>query len=62
MNLLKMLRMVFWSFFGVRKGASHRADLAAVKLPWLSIAIVVCVSVFGATLFSLAKLAVAVAQ
>ncbi len=62
MNLLKMLRMVFWSFFGVRKGASHRADLAAVKLPWLSIAIVVFVTTFGAILFSLAKLAVAVAQ
>jgi hypothetical protein len=54
--------MVFWSFFGVRKGASHRADLAAVKLPWLSIAIVVFVTAFGATLFSLAKLAVAVAR
>ncbi|WP_323120244.1 DUF2970 domain-containing protein [Burkholderia alba] len=62
MNFLKMLRMVFWSFFGVRKGAAHRADLAAIKLPWLSLAIVMCVSVFGTSLFYLAKLAVAVAQ
>ena len=37
MELVRMLRIVLWSFFGVRKGASHQADIASVKLPLLPV-------------------------
>jgi hypothetical protein len=62
MNLLKMTRIVLWSFFGVRRGASHQTDIAAVKLPLLPVVAVVLAGGFGATLFALAKLAVNVAH
>lgn len=57
MNLLKMMRIVLWSFFGVRKRASHNADMATVKLPLLPVLAVVLAGGFGAILFSLARLA-----
>jgi hypothetical protein len=61
MNMLKMTRIVLWSFFGVRRGASHQADIASVKLPLLPLVAVVLAAGFGATLFALAKLATNVA-
>ncbi|HEY1999974.1 DUF2970 domain-containing protein [Paraburkholderia sp.] len=62
MNLLKMTRIVLWSFFGVRRGAAHQADMAEVKLPLLPFVAVALATGFGATLFALARLAVNVAH
>jgi len=41
-NFLKLLRIVAWSFFGVRKRANHEADLANVNmvlLPFVAVAL-----------------------
>ncbi|WGS52271.1 DUF2970 domain-containing protein [Paraburkholderia sp. D15] len=62
MNLLKMTRIVLWSFFGIRRSASHQADIADVKLPLLPVVAVVLAAGFGATLFGLVKLAINVAH
>lgn len=58
MNLLKMMRIVLWSFLGIRRAASHQADIADVKLPLLPLVAVALAAGFGATLFALAKLAI----
>jgi len=57
-----MLRIVLWSFFGVRKSASHQADMAAVKLPLLPVVAIGLAGGFGALLFGLARLASTVAH
>jgi hypothetical protein len=57
-----MLRIVLWSFFGVRKSASHQADMAAVKLPLLPVIAIGLAGGFGALLFCLARLASTVAH
>jgi hypothetical protein len=62
MALLRMLRIVLWSFFGVRKSASHQADMAAVKLPLLPVIAIGLAGGFGALLFCLARLASTVAH
>ncbi|CAN7737293.1 DUF2970 domain-containing protein [Caballeronia sp. dw_19] len=62
MTFLRMLRIVLWSFFGVRKGASHQADIAAIKLPLLPVVAIGLAGGFGAILFCLARLATAVAH
>lgn len=62
MNLLKMTRIVLWSFFGIRRGAAHQADMAGVRLPLLPVVAVALAAGFGATLFALARLAVSVAH
>jgi hypothetical protein len=62
MDLLNMMRMVLWSFFGVRRGAAHEADLASVKLPLLPVMAVVLAAAFGGLLFAFAKIAVSVAH
>jgi nitrate reductase NapE component len=61
-NFLKLLRIVAWSFFGVRKRASHQADMATVKLPLLPVVAVALAGGFGALLFSLARIAASVAH
>lgn len=58
-NLLKMIRIVLWSFLGIRRGTAHQADIAGVRLPFVA---VVLAAGFGAILFALAKLAVNVAH
>jgi hypothetical protein len=62
MNLPAMIRMVLWSFFGVRRGAAHQADLANVKLSVLPVVAITLAGGFGLLLFSLVKLAVTVAH
>ena len=62
MALLSMMRMVLWSFFGVRRAAGHEADLATVRLPLLPVMAVVLAASFGALLFAIARIAVAVAH
>jgi hypothetical protein len=55
MAFLRMIRIVLWSFFGVRKRASHEADFANVNfsvLPFVAILLALCVgaTIFGAVL------------
>ncbi len=57
MALFRMLRIVLWSFFGVRKSASHQADIAAIKLPLLPVVAVGLAAGFGGILFCLARFA-----
>jgi Protein of unknown function (DUF2970) len=57
MAFLRMLRIVLWSFFGVRKSASHQADMAAIKLPFLPLVAVGLAAGFGGLLLCLARLA-----
>jgi len=62
MAFLKMMRIVLWSFFGVRKSASHQADMAGISLPVLPVVAVLLAACFGGVLFSMAKLAIAVSH
>ncbi|REG49615.1 hypothetical protein B0G80_6002 [Paraburkholderia sp. BL6669N2] len=62
MNLLKMTRIVLWSFLGIRRGASHQADMVGVKLPLLPFVAVGLATGFGVILFGLVKLAINVAH
>jgi hypothetical protein len=62
MAFLRMLRIVLWSFFGVRKSASHQADMATIKLPLLPLMAIGLAGGFGALLFGLARLASSVAH
>jgi hypothetical protein len=57
-----MLRIVFWSFFGVRKGTSHQADMASVKLVFLPLVAVGVAACFAGLLICLAKFATTVAH
>lgn len=59
MSYLRMVRIVLWSFFGVRKRASHEADFADVKLPLLPVIAFGLAACFGGTLFCVAHLVVA---
>jgi hypothetical protein len=62
MTFPRMVRVVLWSFFGIRKGASHQADMAAIKLPLLPLVAIGLAGGFGALLFCLARLATTVAH
>lgn len=62
MTFLKMLRIVFWSFFGVRKRASHQADMAGVNISLLPLVAIGLAACFGGLLFGLARLAVLAAH
>ena len=62
MSFLSMLRIVLWSFFGVRKSASHQADMAAIKLPLLPFVAVALAAGFGGILFCLARFATMLAH
>lgn len=62
MNLLKMIRIVMWSFFGVRRGAAHQSDMTGIKLPLLPVIAVILAGAFGFFLLSLARFAAAVAH
>ena len=57
-----MIRIVLWSFFGVRKRASHNADFAQVTLPLLPVIAVTLAGAFGLTLLTIAKLATGIAH
>ena len=46
MELLRLIRIVLSSFFGVRKRASHEADFANVNivlLPFVAVILAVCI-------------------
>lgn len=48
MELLRMVRVVLWSFFGVRKRASHEADFANVNFSFLPFVAVGLAALIGA--------------
>ncbi|MEM5436507.1 DUF2970 domain-containing protein [Paraburkholderia diazotrophica] len=56
MEILKLIRIVLWSFFGVRKSASHEADFANVNIVLLPFVAVVLAACIGGTIFTLVHL------
>lgn len=56
-SLLRYLRAVLWSFFGIRRGAAARADVETLRpLPLLAIALLLA-TLFVLALVGLARLA-----
>jgi hypothetical protein len=53
--MIKAFKAVFWSFFGVRKGADYEADLQQLKPHHVIIAGVVSCALFVLALFGLVK-------
>ncbi|HSI60121.1 MAG TPA: DUF2970 domain-containing protein [Ideonella sp.] len=58
MNTLRYIRMVLWSFFGIRRRAGADAELARVKPVPLLLTMVLAAAVFVVLLIALARLAV----
>jgi len=56
------MRIVLWSFFGVRKSASHEEDFGSVNVSLLPFIAVGLAASFGGLLFALAKLAIVAAH
>jgi diacylglycerol kinase len=56
MALLRMIRIVLWSFFGVRRRASHEADFAQVNFSLLPVIAVVLALCIGASIFGVVML------
>ena len=56
MELLKLVRIVLWSFFGVRKRKSHEADFANVNIVLLPFVAVILAACVGGTIFTVVKL------
>jgi hypothetical protein len=54
--MIKAFKAVFWSFFGVRKGADYEADLKRLKPHHVIIAGLVSAAIFVLALFGLVKL------
>jgi membrane-bound acyltransferase YfiQ involved in biofilm formation len=53
--MIRAFLAVFWSFFGVRKGADYEADLKLLKPHHVIIAALVSCAVFVLALFGLVK-------
>jgi hypothetical protein len=58
MGALVYVRMVLWSFFGIRRSAAAGDELAKVKPLAVLATAVVLASLFGLTLWGIANLAV----
>ncbi|MEM5383839.1 DUF2970 domain-containing protein [Paraburkholderia phymatum] len=56
MEILKLIRIVLWSFFGVRKSASHEADFANVNIVLLPFVAVILAAFIGGTIFTVVHL------
>ena len=56
MEFLRLIRIVLWSFFGVRKRASHEADFANVNIVMLPFVAVVLAACIGGAIFTVVKL------
>ena len=54
--MIRAFKAVFWSFFGVRKGADYEADLKRLKPHHVIIAGLVTCALFVLALFGLVKL------
>ena len=60
MGALSYVRMVLWSFFGIRRRAAAGDELAQAKPVVLAVVAVCLTALFGLTLWGLAHLAVGV--
>jgi hypothetical protein len=59
MKLLSYVRMVLWSFFGIRRSAAAGEELSKAN-PWVLLGIALALAAaFGIVLLSLARMAVA---
>jgi hypothetical protein len=54
--MIRAFKAVFWSFFGVRKGADYEADLKRLKPQHVIFAGLVTCALFVLALFGLVKL------
>ncbi|WP_085317675.1 DUF2970 domain-containing protein [Derxia lacustris] len=58
-SIVQVARAVFWSFFGVRRGAAHAADLARIRPIQLIVAGLVAGLLFVLTLVVVVRLVLA---
>lgn len=56
MELVRIIRIVLWSFFGVRKRAAHEADFARVNFAYLPFAAVALATLVGACILGVVLL------
>jgi hypothetical protein len=56
MELIRMVRIVLWSFLGVRKSASHEADFANVNFSFLPFVAVGLAILIGAAIYGVVLL------
>jgi hypothetical protein len=56
-NPLKIAKAVAWSFFGVRKSADHRDDVASLTLPQVIVAGIVGGAIVVTCFATIARLA-----
>lgn len=61
MKLMQLVKMVLWSFFGVRKRAALEADAATAKPAQVAIVAIIMVALIVVTLRAVVKLAVGLA-
>ena len=58
MKLFSMIRLVLWSFFGVRNSKAHATDLANVNFTLLPFVAIVLAVLVGAVIYGVVHLVV----
>ena len=58
MKLFSMIRLVLWSFFGVRNSKAHASDLANVNFTLLPFVAIVLAVLVGAVIYGVVHLVV----
>lgn len=58
MKLFSMIRLVLWSFFGVRNSKAHATDLANVNFTLLPFVAIVLAVLIGAVIYGVVHLVV----
>ncbi|AFQ51476.1 DUF2970 domain-containing protein [Burkholderia cepacia] len=58
MKLFSMIRLVLWSFFGVRNSKAHASDLANVNFTLLPFVALVLAALVGAVIYGVVHLVV----
>nr|WP_175800609.1 DUF2970 domain-containing protein [Burkholderia anthina] len=58
MKLFSMIRLVLWSFFGVRNSKAHASDLANVNFTMLPFVALVLAVLVGAVIYGVVHLVV----
>ncbi|KVN96763.1 glycerol kinase [Burkholderia ubonensis] len=56
MKLLGMIRLVLWSFFGVRNSKAHAADLENVNFTLLPFVAIILAALVGAVIYGVVHL------
>ncbi|RQR67718.1 DUF2970 domain-containing protein [Burkholderia sp. Bp9126] len=59
MKLLGMVRLVLWSFFGVRNSNAHAKDLANVNFTMLPFVAIILAALVGAVIYGVVHLVAA---